>query len=42
MGFAIPTDYILKAIEKEKRAKYLDLTWELKNVMEHEDDGYAN
>ena len=42
MDFAVPADYRVKSKESEKKDKYLDLTWELKKTVEHENDGYTN
>ena len=32
MNFAIPADHRIKLKEREKKDKYLDLAWEVKNL----------
>ena len=42
MDFAVLADHRVKLKESEKKDKYLDLTWELKKIVEHESDVYTN
>ena len=39
MDFAVPAEQKVKLKESKKRAMYLDLSRELKKIMEHECDG---
>ena len=42
VNFAVLADHRIKLKECEKKDKYLDLAWELKNTMEHEGNNYTN
>ena len=42
MDFAILVDHRVKVKERGKISKYLDLTRELKKIVEHEGDGDTN
>ena len=42
VDFAVPADGRVILKESEKKDKYLDLAWELKNTMEQESDVYTN
>ena len=39
MDFAVPADHTVKFEESEMKDKYLDLAWEWKKTVKHEDDG---
>ena len=39
MDFAFPVDHWMKMKKSEKGDKYIDLSRELKNTIEHEGDG---
>ena len=40
--FAVPADHRVKLKESEKKDKYLELSRELKKIVEHESDDYTN
>ena len=42
MDFAVPADHRVEWKESENKDKYLNLAWELKKTMEHENDVYIN
>ena len=42
VDFAVLADHRVKMKENEKKDKYLDLTRELKKIMEHEGDNFTS